>query len=821
MTTVATTLAEAAEQLAADAALLNQITRLPINVSPILATAGGANGTAVGVARLIGTGTNYEHFARGKATPDGRHALIYYRGNNHGSSDSDALVTLQQIESAGTIALDGQIGGGNTTATLPYSTQLIFQTYTNESSRQITVTGLKDVDGVPTASSEVVQLANRGKSFTVNRWFEVSLSIDAPTAGEISVGLREAPSSMIFVMTKNGALSFVNEKALVDGLTNLTDQGYQGGLAYTRTHKFVAFALKSTINGAAGTYRWVNDQDGEVDGWSEPSLVLFNGSGTIGGIRPVFYSEIFTRQDGALWTLLQGGRYIWSAVSTDEGANWTCTVLVEMAELTADRLKMTASSVASSTFTVAGDFTSVMPVGRKFPVDASSASVHNGVYTVVSSSYGAGNTTIEVSETVNSDTPSGYINLSGVVAVNTGTNTFTIGGDHVSALTAGQIVPLNGSAANDQLYTIASRALNGDGKNTDVVVAETVTSSSVSGRFQNGTIGEIGIGLIDDLTAILVCRSNNAGRNLGDQFVTRDGGTTATYVGRIMNNKISGGVSHYLTVSRVSGRAIVKWYYHNRSDDGTNEPWSIAYRTADALALLTSANVWMPERVICSTVTAMAVSGSSDVNTSGTYRRHGYPFVVPNANGDTDTVYFTIETSNTTAKLYSVVVRPELQQYSGGKILIASVSLDGTADNYVFPQQLDGFSDLFVEAFITEPNAGVNALRVSEDNGASFLSTSEYESFGGAGSSGSYMGLNNASITGGVQAAGFAWLSHCNDNDRKTVCRAMGGMNNSSTSGGTVTTRRAAAGRLNRLQLTNTGGGNITGTVELWGTVDR
>ena len=793
-----------------------------------LLTAGGRNSGIMGLSRavVVSDDGDYNHFIRGLRArlKNGEIAFTHYKGRNHGGGDDDALFLLKQIVASGDLTFDGQLGNGTTTATLTVPQQLLMRFFTNQTGRIYTITGTAVINGVDTATTEIVNGLNVGTYVTTRIWKSFSINCDGPTTGGLSIGVRQAASSGMFRMTRDGGRTTYNDHALVDGLNNQVDQFYQSALFYSNEGEFIALYFKQTI-GIAGfkTVRNVNSANGHPSGWSGETEVLFKIAGTTdnptatvaGGIRPIFHSQGETRPSGTLVTFFQGGSYLWRGTSTDKGATWSLVQLIKMARTDCDVLVISASSTGAKTFGVAGDVAARFPTGRKFLVWNSTANVHNGVYTVTGAVHSAGTTTITVSETVNSDTASGQISMSGVVAVNTGTRTWTFGGDHTAALAAGDVICLNNSAGNDKLYTIQSRALNADTKNTDVTVVEAIAVSTVSGRIQNATLGEFGIGWLDGLTAILVGRLVGGGQSFAEQFRIVDGGeSAATYVGRPTNTVSGNAVSHHLVVSRIGGRDIVKWYYHWRA--ATGNAYSICYRTGDGDALFGMANAWMPEKVIVSTTTPMYVDGVGLVYSSATYKRHGYPFVVPSEDGETDLLYFSLETSNTASKLYCVAVKPELQQYFGGRILIARAVLTGASDVCEFTQDLDAFTDIEVEADLSADAAGFFSLRTSEDRGATFP-TSGYLTRGASGSATSHLPMNNASVSSGTATELFARLLHCNDATRATLVHASGGNNNSSTSGGPTKGKRATTAVLNRLQVLNTGGGKLTGTIEIYG----
>ena len=70
-----------------------------------------------------------------------------------------------------------------------------------------------------------------------------------------------------------------------------------------------------------------------------------------------------------------------------------------------------------------------------------------------------------------------------MVAVNTGSKTFTIAGDHTNEFYAGIILTVYGSTGNDGLYTVVSAAFGG--VNTVITVSETVPDSTADGFVQS------------------------------------------------------------------------------------------------------------------------------------------------------------------------------------------------------------------------------------------------------------------------------------------------------------------------------------------------
>jgi hypothetical protein len=88
-----------------------------------------------------------------------------------------------------------------------------------------------------------------------------------------------------------------------------------------------------------------------------------------------------------------------------------------------------------------------------------------------------------------------------ITAVNTGTKTLTIAGDHAAELPAGSLLAVDGSTGNDGMFTVVSATYT---SSTAIVVSETVPDATVDGtlypcgnmlgRGQLGTPKVIGVG---------------------------------------------------------------------------------------------------------------------------------------------------------------------------------------------------------------------------------------------------------------------------------------------------------------------------------------
>jgi hypothetical protein len=527
-------------------------------------------------------------------------------------------------------------------------------------------------------------------------------------------------------------------------------------------------------------------------------------------------------------TLAQATRYTLTLTSTDRGRTWAATIFNKMARHTGDRLLMRAASVAAKTFAVDGDWTDHFVAGVKLQVGGSGSGGqnHNGIYTTVSSAYDGGTdrTTITVSETVNSDTPEGRINIPGVVGFDAGSKTVTLGGNRwLVELAPGEMLNFiagTGGGVHDRLLKIVSVALNADGVNTDITVTGTTHTGAV-GRFQNASPNEPGLAWIDAQTFIALLRPHGAGGTATlEQFGSRDAGATGEYIGRANAAQDRAGVSPALVIRHIGGRAIALLVSQRR---GTGTDFSLGYQTADAYALLQRADVWGPRRIIVSHAVAMPVAGGDPVTTDTGRPLHGYPSVYWHPSGTTALIVFSIETSATTTVLYAVPVRLDLAAYFGGFEDIATVTLPGSGNLFDFADCLAGYASVRLTGFVTPTEAGDFLARVSEDGGVSFVQgTNDYENYGNSGTAGSLIRLNNAAGAANVVHAVFVELHHLDRADVRTLWHAGGGRNNVSTSGGTVTGRRAAAAVATHLRVAHSvGAALITGTLRLVGSKTR
>lgn len=147
--------------------------------------------------------------------------------------------------------------------------------------------------------------------------------------------------------------------------------------------------------------------------------------------------------------------------------------------LNIDGAKLVSTDNSDKEIVLAGDLSEVLEVGDRIQIYGGSVSGLNGTYTVVTATYSAPNTTIEVSETIPDSTGEGYIRyglVSSATVTATTASTITIGGvDLRQALTGfSSLVVVGGAAAGT--YTVEGVTFTTDG--TVITVTETVPSAT-------------------------------------------------------------------------------------------------------------------------------------------------------------------------------------------------------------------------------------------------------------------------------------------------------------------------------------------------------
>lgn len=767
----------------------------------------------VGRARRISTG-RYNHFPRGVRINRDTIGIIEYEGLNHGSSDDDAIFTQKQILAAGPLTLDGtEVTGGIVTFSTPV--KIYFRCFGYDAGLVLTITGT--IFGQVGTQVRTLNGTDRGASISADRWNSITeISPNAASREEVAIGVQEAPSSLKVSFSRNGGESFGDVYYPVDGLQTGLTQGYQGQIARCKNGNIAIFYYMNVISAppqGRQTFRRDNDQNGAAFAWSGEALITFNGL-PLDSPRPIFYTAVETMPSARMITLLQAGRYTYWATSDDDGFTWDCTVVIRTAILRTDIIQVQSATALTKQFVVKGDYTAHMLAGVKFPVVGGNA-LNRGIYTVASAVFAAGSTTITTVEAVPvNDVAGAAVYMAGIVGANDVTRRITLCGNHTALLTVGDRICVNSSlggdfGGNDGWYTVASFGLNADGKNTDITTVEPLRSTSVTGRIGSSQLVEAGMARIDDRVWIAVFRQVGGGTSAGEQFVTVDGGASMSYVGR--TNSTPTNVSNFLTVSRIAGRAIVGRWYHRRSGVA-DAMYSVCLQTADAFSLLSSARVWGAEQVVVSTTTPLLLeTGATIYARSALPHRHGYPAVMMDDSSTNALVVFALETAKNKADMYAVTVRPDYSAYFGGWESIAAYELNGTVSSISIPAQLDGYSEVRVEGLVTANATGQYALRVSEDGGLTYQTL--YNTQGSTGTAAGRMPCTNLSSNSGVETAFTAVVSNGNERDRATICRSHGGVNNSSTSGGMVTSQRPVAAIMTHLQLLHDGGGLMTGKV--------
>lgn len=134
---------------------------------------------------------------------------------------------------------------------------------------------------------------------------------------------------------------------------------------------------------------------------------------------------------------------------------------------------------------VTGDITAHAVAGVKIIVFGSTD--NNRIYTVVSSSFAAGNTSITVDEEVTSATADGSIEVvtrNTITAVDAVGPDYSIGvsGDHAAAYTTGVKFYIIGSTGNDGYYTVKAPGATFGGGTTTIPTVEVIFSATADGR---------------------------------------------------------------------------------------------------------------------------------------------------------------------------------------------------------------------------------------------------------------------------------------------------------------------------------------------------
>ena len=798
-----------------DAAGVVPASRRPVIGAAVLTAGGGANGLSsrIGRALLLSTG-KYCAFPRGAIAPDESYiALCQFYGENHGSGDSDGVRTSSPIDAAGALVCDGQYGaGGGASFLVPQPVQQIITFTDNDADLVLTYDGIIIVGGVDTPA--IVTYAGLNKAFRITPevWKSGTISSNKASRGNVEIGVRNEPSSLRFFTTSDGGRTQENEYFPVRAADN--EQGYQPlpDIAEDGTLSLGYFC--QTNGGAnAGTWMQTNKQRGNPAAWSARRAVKFNGGSSINGARPVLYTRPVRAANGVRRTLMSNSRSVFQADTTDYGENWACTEIIRMGRLTADIPVVTSVDQGTKTFKIDSNKIASFPAGRRFRL---TGGANGGVYTMAAPATLDGTRAVlVVVEAIPSPLVEGRVEMSGIVTVPDQVNRrFIVGGQDILAEVAvGERLPMNGSPHNDMIYTVT--AIAASGQDTQVTVAEDILGSDLYGRFQNSDIGEVGYAKIDELSYIAMARLVRGGKSSGDQFRTLDGGLTWQSLGRT-NAPNFGHLSCQLTVQAGADRTIVDWWYCRR-DTASTDPLSVSYRSGDAYALLASAKAWGPEQVIVSATTPLAVEGQANVVSSTVYRRHGYPAPFVSRAGGQAMVALHLEKAQDKADLLLAPLRLEHEQFYGGWIKVGSYTLAGTASNFTLPECFEFAREIRVLFRGAADKAGSYGLRVSEDYGRTFKSTSDYAPVGNAGSATSYMPMHNASIALGVATECFAELFDFNLSATKTRQRGSGGSNNASTSGGTVNASRVVAARGTHLYFLHTDtSALVTGVLEAW-----
>lgn len=236
-------------------------------------------------------------------------------------------------------------------------------------------------------------------------------------------------------------------------------------------------------------------------------------AGTSGASEPTWDTTIENQTND--------GTVVWEAIDALQKESSVTGVVDRRIFIDSSRIEMPAAdfvfpitgvTVGSRIFKIEGDQTFTFPAGTLFRVTGSAG--NDRVYRVVASSFAAGKTSITVFEEIKENSVTGSIErpepgwfsfgllawLSGanlgirseirrygftnyvIVAVTIATKLFEIAGDQTAFITAGDIVFVAGSSANDGRYTVASVSYNGITDRTEITVNETIPDATVGGN---------------------------------------------------------------------------------------------------------------------------------------------------------------------------------------------------------------------------------------------------------------------------------------------------------------------------------------------------
>lgn len=159
-----------------------------------------------------------------------------------------------------------------------------------------------------------------------------------------------------------------------------------------------------------------------------------------------------------------------------------------------------------------------------------------------------------------------------ITAVNTGTETFTVTGDH-SSLGAGDKILVAGSTGNDGYWTVVSTSGTGP---TDITVSEDVTDATGDGTVDYcdpgtlwDTFGPNKIVTFDGTNWEVLTATNNDGIQTGDRVVLKETGTAGSFSGQTSDIAEWNGSSWDFFTPANGWAVLVQDYVHTGYYDNT------------------------------------------------------------------------------------------------------------------------------------------------------------------------------------------------------------------------------------------------------------
>lgn len=502
-------------------------------------------GGGIGASSTIGA-TDYSHFPQMELGARQRLHEFNYEGPEHGQDSSEA-VCLRQLGFAGVdLVIDGTFATGGI-AYIPSITRIIIDSVYDVSNATFTVYGFDEL-GAP--QTEVITGPDDGRT-TGTLYFAGTITrvaCSADTAGAVSVGFQVTPGKMPYRYSDDFGRTWSTPNYLVDGNNN---RGYRPALMSYSSGIVVALYFKLDIpTYETGNFRRVSYDNGVT--WGPEEAVTFTGLDS--GDTVVFHAR--WRQLGNVngqevqVSAGSSGDRSYTLRSVDYGATISCIKFATVDHGADNDLIYEIDSINDGTNTVTlksshGDVTGYWPANMNSTITGTGGA--NGVSYVISSSFGAGQTSIVLNELA-----AGTVGASSrikrtygprqVLEVDTGTNTIRVEGNQTANIIAGSghYMGFNGFSGGGVRYLdgLVSGATSvtyeaGTPGRTAIVLSQTIPAGTVAraaSRLSDVQLGEWGIGCLTDLDWTLVPRANAMPSAL-PRFVTNDGGTTVSLVG--------------------------------------------------------------------------------------------------------------------------------------------------------------------------------------------------------------------------------------------------------------------------------------------------